>query len=76
MNYILEIFKDGEKVNTITSNTDQQARNELLKVFYSKEFYNTKTRISKNYNTLIITQTFAHSFGTYKYLYTFEEVDL
>lgn len=76
MSFQLDIFKDDEKVNTITSNNEQDVKNELLKVFYSKQFYNTKTKISKQYDIIKITQTFAESFGTYKYQYTFVNVEI
>lgn len=81
MRYNLDIYRDGEKVNTMTSADECAAYKELAKVLYSINTKRaTRTSCKKNGDALTVRQFFGREKtqlnNTYTYIYTFEEVEL
>lgn len=72
MKYTLKIYHNGELVNTMSSESDQNVTREFAKVMVAK-INGTKTRIvRKPYGKFKITQWFYdESLGEYKYAYEF-----
>ena len=81
MRYNLDIYRDGKKVNTMTSADECAAYKELAKVLYSINTKRaTRTSCKKNGDALTVKQFFGREktqlTSTYTYIYTFEEVAL
>lgn len=81
MRYNLDIYRDGEKVNTMTSADECAAYKELAKVLYSINTKRaTRTSCKKYGDALTVRQFFGREktqlTNTYTYIYTFEEVEL
>lgn len=81
MRYNLDIYRDGEKVNTMTSADECAAYKELAKVLYSINTKRaTRTSCKKYGDALTVRQFFGREktqlTSTYTYIYTFQEVEL
>lgn len=81
MRYNLDIYRDGEKVNTMTSADECAAYKELAKVLYSINTKRaTRTSCKKNGDALTVKQFFGREktqlISTYTYIYTFQGVEL
>lgn len=81
MRYNLDIYRDGEKVNTMTSADDCAAYKELAKVLYSINTKRaTRTSCQKSGDALTVKQFFGREktqlTNTYTYIYIFKGVEL
>lgn len=81
MRYNLDIYRDGEKINTMTSADACAVYKELSKVLYSIHAKRaTRTSCQKSGDALTVRLFFGREKtqlnNTYTYIYTFEEVEL
>lgn len=81
MRYNLDIYRDGEKINTMTSADACAVYKELSKVLYSIHAKRaTRTSCQKSGDALTVRLFFGREKtqlnNTYTYIYIFEEVEL
>lgn len=76
---ILKIFKNGEQVNEITSETPEEIYKGIASVYVGEKVFKQKSKIKKYYNNIIEIEqifTLATDGTKYKYQYHFEGVNL
>lgn len=77
MKMILKIFKNGEQVNEITSETPEEIYKEIANIYICEKVFNQKSKIKKYLNNIIeIEKDFTTNNTKYKYQYHFEGVNL